>query len=116
MNGEALDLSTRVGLRLSEAEARLLAGQFALDEEPPDVEVAQAALDRARTLVEEEGYHLRDADLLILEGRLVGKRGDKDEGRAKLEEAIRVARREEEQGAVYQLAIDQAERHLRELG
>jgi len=56
---------------------------------------------------------LTDADLLILEGRLLSKQGGKDAGRAKLQEAIRVARREPK--AVYQLAIDQAERYLREL-
>ncbi len=69
---------------------------------------------RADELVNETGYHLRDADLLILEGRLLAKRGYKDTGRTKLHEAIKVAKREEAEGCVYQLAIDQANRCLKE--
>ncbi len=111
---EALDLSTRIGLRLHETDARLLQGHMPLDEDPPDLDTADAALGRAAELVTETGYHLRDADLLILEGRLLAKQGDKDAGRAKLEEAVRVARREEAEGCVYQLAVDQAERYLQE--
>jgi len=112
---EGLDLSTRIGLRLHETDARLLAGHLALDKEPPAIETAQAAFSHAEELVEQTGYHLRDADLLILEGRLLGKRGEKSAARGKLEEAIKVARREEAEGCVYQVAVDQAERYLREL-
>jgi len=86
---------------------------MALDEDSPDIDTAAAALGRAAELVTETGYHLRDADLLILKGRLLAKQGDKNAGSAKLQEAVRVARREPD--AVYQLAIDQAERYLREL-
>ena len=112
---EALDLSTRIGLRLHETDARLLEGHMALDPDPPDLETAQQSLARAHHLVEETGYHLRDADSLILQGRLLAKQGDKEAGRAKLEEAITVARREEADGCVYQLAVDQAERYLEAL-
>ena len=70
---------------------------------------------RVQTLVAETGYHLRDADLLVLEGRLLGKLGHPDAARAKLHEAITVARREEADGCIYQVAVDQAERYLREL-
>ena len=112
---EALEFSARCGLRLHETDARLFAGHLALDPEGLDLEVARAALTRAQTLVADTGYHLRDADLLILEGRLLGKQGDHAAARAKLEEAIGVARREEAEGCVYQVAVDQAERYLREL-
>ncbi|UCC67611.1 MAG: hypothetical protein JSV79_10890, partial [Armatimonadota bacterium] len=112
---EALELSTRIGLRLHETDARLLQGHMALDDSPPDVEAAQQSLGRAQQLVEETGYHLRDADLLILEGRLLAKQGDTIPGRTKLHDAITVARREEKDGCVYQLAVDQAERCLKEL-
>jgi tetratricopeptide (TPR) repeat protein len=113
---EALDLSTRIGLRLHEADSRLLEGHLALDLDPPDAKTATDSLKRADTLVQETGYHLRDADLLILEGRLLAKQGDKEAGQAKLEEAIHVAKREEKDGCVYQVAVDQAERYLREMG
>jgi len=113
---EALDLSSRIGLRLHETDARLLEGHLALDLDPPDVKTATDSLKRADTLVQETGYHLRDADLLILEGRLLAKQGDKEAGRARLEEAIHVAKREEKDGCVYQVAVDQAERYLREMG
>jgi len=113
---EVLELSTRIGLRLHETDARLLEGHLALDEDQPQIETAQAALARAQELVRETGYHLRDADLLILEGRLLAKRGDKAGGEAKLYEAIKVAKREEADGAVYQVAVDQAERYLKDLG
>jgi len=112
---EALELSTRIGLRLHETDARFLEGHMALDLDPPDIETAQHSLSRADELVQETGYHLRDADLLILEGRLLAKQGDKDAGRAKLQQAITTARREEPDGCVYQLAVDQAERYLTEL-
>ena len=85
-----------------------------MDGDSPDVEAAAEALGKARKLVEETGYHRRDADVLILEGRLLGKKGDVEAGRAKLEEAVRVARREE--GHVYQRAVDEAERYLKERG
>jgi len=113
---EALNLSTRIGLRLHETDARLLQGHMALDEDPPDFDIAEASLARATELVTETGYHLLDADLLILEGRLLGKKGDNATGRAKLNEAITVARREEKDGCVYQVAVDQASRYLAELG
>jgi tetratricopeptide (TPR) repeat protein len=113
---EALELSARFGLRLHETDARLLEGHLALDLDPPDLNTTVEAHKRADTLVQETGYHLRDADLLILEGRLLAKQGDKEAGRAKLEEAIRVAKREEKDGCVYQVAVDQAERYLREMG
>ncbi len=112
---EAMEASTHYGFPLHEAEAHLLQGHLALDNAPPAIEDAQAALKRAKELVAETAYHRRDADTLILEGRLAGRRGDRAAGRAKLAEAIRAARREEEQGAVYQLAVDQAERYLKEL-
>ena len=88
---------------------------MALDGAQPDVPTAEAALSRARVLVEEIGYHLRDADLLILEGRLVALRDDREVARKLLEQAITVARREEAQDAVYQAAVDEANRYLREL-
>jgi len=120
---EALDLSTRFGLRLHETDARLLQGHLALDEDQPQIEAAQAALSRAQELVKETGYHLRDADLLILEGRLLARGQeasscptDKAGGEAKLHEAITVAKREEADGAVYQVAVDQAERYLKQIG
>ena len=112
---EALDLSTRFGLRLHETDARLLQGQMALDEGSPDIDTAQTSLARAEELVTETGYHLRDADILILEGRLLSKKGDNATGRAKLNEAITVARREEKDGCVYQVAVDQATRYLNDL-
>ena len=112
---EALTLAERHGFRLHETDARLLQGHMALDEDPPDAEAAQEALERAQELVEKTGYHLRDADLLILEGRVLAKRGDTEAGRTKLEEAIKVARREEDKGCVYQLAVDEANRYLKEL-
>jgi len=46
---------------------------------------------------------------------LLGKRGESDAARGKLGKAIKVARREEAEGCVYQVAVDQAERYLREL-
>ncbi len=113
---EALELSTRIGLRLHETDARLLEGHLALDEDPLQIETALAALTRAQELVKETGYHLRDADLLILEGRFLAKEGDKAGGEAKLREAIEVAKREEADGAVYQVAADQAERYLKQIG
>jgi len=112
---EALELSARFVLRLHETDARLLQGHLVLDEKPPNIDTAEAALARAQELVKQTGYQLRDADLLILEGRLLSKKGEKEPGRAKLEEAIAVARREEKHGCVYQLAVDQADRYLAEL-
>ncbi len=112
---EALDLSTHIGLRLHETDARLLQGHMALDEDPPALDTARDSLARAAELVTEAGYHLRDADILILEGRMLSKKGDKQTGRAKLNEAITVARREDNDSCVYQLAIDQATRYLKEL-
>ncbi len=112
---EALDLSSRIGLRLHETDARLLQGHLALDSDPPDIGPAQQSLTRAQELVPETGYHVRDADLLILEGRLLAKQRNNEAGRAKLEEAITVARREEADGYVYRLALDQANRYLKEL-
>jgi tetratricopeptide (TPR) repeat protein len=113
---EALDLSTRYGFRLHETDARLLEGHFALDGAPPDIGAAQQSLSSAEQLVSQTGYHLRDADLLILRGRLLAKGGDRATGRSKLEEAIQVARREEDEGCIYQLAVGQATRYLREIG
>jgi len=112
---EVLELSARIGLRLHETDARLLQGHMGLGEDPPDIEGAQQSLARAQQLVAATGYHLRDADLLILEGRLLAERQSKDAGRAKLEEAIHVARREEKDGCVYRLAVDQANRYLGDL-
>lgn len=112
---EALTAAIHIGLRLHETDARLLQGQMALDEDPPDIETAESALERVAELVNETGYHLRDADLLSLEGRLLGKKGDRELGCVKLNEAIRVARREEADGCVYQLAVDQAARYLKDV-
>jgi len=77
--------------------------------------LSASAVARATQLVTETGYHLRDADILILEGRLLSKKGDKQAGCAKLNDAIAVARREEKDGCVYQVAVDQAPRYLTEL-
>ena len=63
----------------------------------------------------ETDYRLRDADLLILECRLLSKKGDKGTGSSKLNEAITVARREEKDGCICQPSIDQANRYLNEL-
>ena len=41
--------------------------------------------------------------------------GDTEAARAKLDEAVAVARREEKDGCVYQVAVEQAERYLREM-
>ncbi len=46
---------------------------------------------------------------------LLSKQGDLTTARAKLGEAIQVARREEADGCIYQVAADQAHRYLREL-
>jgi len=77
--------------------------------------LSPSALARATQLVTETGYHLRDADLLILEGRLLSKKDDKKAARTKLNDAIAVARREEKDGCVYQPALDQATRLLQSL-
>ena len=77
--------------------------------------LSPSALDRATQLVTGTGHHLRDADILILEGRLLSKKGDKETGRSKLEAAIKEARREDKAGCVYQLAVGQATRCLKEL-
>jgi len=114
--GEVLQLSKLLGLRLDEVDARLLDGHLHLDEDTPCLDMAEQSLARAKHLIIETGYHLRDPDILILEGRLLGKQGHTHRGRALLTQAIDLATRGKEEGVLYLLAAQQAERCLKETG
>src|SRR6185312_3184639 len=63
---EALALATRCGLRLHEADALLGLARLALEEGAAD---AARDLARARALLDDTGYHRRDAELKALADR-----------------------------------------------
>lgn len=65
---EATHIAVRSGFRLHEADARLEWARLHLAE--GDREKARESLARAATLVEETGYHRRDAALAALEAAL----------------------------------------------
>jgi tetratricopeptide (TPR) repeat protein len=65
---EALDLSTRCEFRLHECDAHLGLTRLALAEGDPAR--AQTHLEKARTLIQQTGYHRRDGELADLESKL----------------------------------------------
>jgi len=65
---EATRIGVRAGFRLFEADARLEWARLHLAE--GDREKAREALARAKTLIEETGYHRRDAAVEELENAL----------------------------------------------
>ena len=65
---ESLDISTRYELRLLEADTHLGYTRLHLAEANPTA--ARSSLTRARTLIEQTGYHRRDRDLAELESAL----------------------------------------------
>jgi len=65
---ESLDICTRCELRLLEADTHL--GYTRLHLAQANSAAARSSLTRARTLIEQTGYHRRDRDLAELESAL----------------------------------------------
>ena len=65
---ESLDICTRCELRLLEADTHLGYTRLRLAQANPTA--ARSSLNRARTLIEQTGYHRRDRDLAELESAL----------------------------------------------